>query len=61
MNCRNINAMPGFSQWFSLKRKSYNGINSLKGWLSMNQEIRSKDNYKYSFQKINANAKYYKL
>ena len=27
----------------------------------MNQEIRSGDNYKYSFQKINANDKYYKL
>ena len=29
----------------------HNDINSLKGWFSMNQEIRSKDNCKYSFQK----------
>ena len=25
--------------------------NSIKGWIPIDQEIRSKDNYKYSFQK----------
>ena len=49
------------SSWFSLKSKRHKDINSLKGWFSINQEIRFKDNYKYSVQKINANGKYSKL
>ena len=35
--------------------------NSLRVWISIDQEIRSKDNYKHSFQKKSANGKYYKL
>ena len=39
---------------------------SLKGWISIDQEIRSKDNYKYSFQKwtqmvITINDKYFRI